>query len=368
MAVYLTNKVSGVEIKLNTNFRGVDEKGRVIFRPDGSAPGTRFFGTYSQLYWDGRTRNENGSPLLSCRENWSAKHVGRGQHKPTPKPAKPVAKPTTKPTTKPEDNTTPEQVRHKKFGLICDMIKAGINPYLWGPAGTGKSELAKQVAEFLGMPFYMISKVSDVFELKGFPNAEGKLVKTSFYKAFKYGGLLLFDEMECSDEQALKAFNGAMAQRIFDFPVEGMVEAHPNFKVIGAGNTGGTGATEEYTAANVLDASTLNRFKYIYVDYDKRIEMKCAKGDEKLVDFIRTLREASKRNGVNVLLSYRNITHLVQGREIGESYESNLISSVLKEKGTDEVRMLANNVFEDQKNPWSVAFQNIVTWGVENYR
>ncbi len=375
--VILTNTTSGQRIELNTNFRGVTPDGKVVFRPDGSKPGRRFFNTYTQLYWDGVTENENGCPLLTVICGWKAEHRGRGPRKPrTPKP-QPEPENVEQEQPQVEEPAvqivnTDEPVRHKKFDMLCKMVKKGIAPYLWGPSGTGKSELAKQTAQALGLPFYMICKVSDVFELKGFADAEGRLVENDFYKSMKHGGLLLFDEMDCSNENALKAFNGAMAQRCFSFPVEGMVEAHPDFRVIGAGNSGGTGATEEYTASNMIDASTLNRFKYIFVDYDERIELKCAKGDKQLVDFIHLLRESAKRNGVSQILSYRNINHLVEGQEIGEPIEENIISSVLKEKSTDEVRMMCNGLNLDfathPENKWLQALTKIYKNGVEVYR
>lgn len=63
---------------------------------------------------------------------------------------------------------------------------------------------------------------------------------SSMYKAFKYGGLFMLDEMDASIPEVLIILNAAIANRYFDFPAPiGYVEAHPNFRVVSAGNTFG---------------------------------------------------------------------------------------------------------------------------------
>ena len=211
--------------------------------------------------------------------------------------------------------TKVEGVQHEKFDMVCQLVYNNLPCYLWGPAGTGKTEMVRSVAKALGLPYYQAAKVTEVFTLTGFVDANGKYVESDFFRAFTKGGVFLFDEMDASDEESLVAFNAAISQRCFSFPGIGMKEAHPDFRVVGAGNTGGTGATEEYTGRRSLDASTLNRFFYVEIDNDEGLERVCANGDEKIVEFIHDLRQSAKAAGVTIVLSLRNITQRQRLRE-----------------------------------------------------
>ena len=205
-----------------------------------------------------------------------------------------------------------EPVKHKQFDKIVTMLRDGLNVYLYGAAGTGKNVLCQQIADELGLKFYCASSIKDPFELLGFPDANGRFVETEFYRAFTKGGLFMFDEMDNSSPSALTIANAALANRYITFPVHGRVDAHPDFKIIGAGNTNGKGADELYNEREQLGAATLNRFEFVKINYDRRIEMQIAKGDSELVDFVHDLRKSSKRTGYPFVVSYRNISSIMK--------------------------------------------------------
>lgn len=255
--------------------------------------------------------------------------------------------------------TKVEGVQHEKFDMVCQLVYNNLPCYLWGPAGTGKTEMVRSVAKALGLEYYQAAKVTEVFTLTGFVDANGQYVESDFYRAFTKGGLFLFDEMDASDEESLVAFNAAISQRCFSFPGVGMVEAHKDFRVVGAGNTGGTGATEEYTGRRSLDASTLNRFFYVEIGNDEGLERVCANGDEKIVEFIHDLRQSAKAAGVTIVLSLRNITQMSTLRSIFKDDEI-LRGCVIKEKDSDCVRMLLERM-EHTDNPWYKAMRKLRT-------
>ena len=255
--------------------------------------------------------------------------------------------------------TKVEGIQHKKFDMICQLVYNNLPCYLWGPAGTGKTEMVRSVAKALGLEYYQAAKVTEVFTLTGFVDANGQYVESDFYRAFTKGGVFLFDEMDASDEESLVAFNAAISQRCFSFPGIGMKEAHPDFRVVGAGNTGGTGATEEYTGRRSLDASTLNRFFYVEIDNDEGLERVCANGDEKIVEFIHDLRQSAKAAGVTIVLSLRNITQMSTLRSIFKEEEI-LRGCVIKEKDSDCVRMLLERMVHTD-NPWYKAMRKLRT-------
>ena len=196
------------------------------------------------------------------------------------------------------------------------LMKDGKIPYLWGPAGTGKTTAAQRIAAASGQKFYFTSSVFDKYDLTGFVDAQGQLIDTPLIRAILNGGDYLFDEWDVSDNQSVKFFNMLLSQRMFVIPKYGVVKCHPNFRVIAAGNTKGTGPTANYPTAVIQDASCRNRFVSIYYGYNEEIEMKLAKGDKALVSFVHDLRAAVKESGLDTVISYRNIINCKDMQEI----------------------------------------------------
>lgn len=200
-------------------------------------------------------------------------------------------------------------VTHEAFEKVLNLVNLDIPVFLSGAAGTGKNVICKQVAEGLGLDFYFTNAVTQEYQLKGFIDANGTYHETQFYKAFTNGGLFFLDEMDGSIPETLIVLNAAIANRYFDFPT-GKVEAHPDFRVVAAGNTVGTGADIEYTGRFQLDASSLDRFALIEVDYSPAIEEAVTNGNKELCKFARTFREITNQVGIRCLFSYRSMERI----------------------------------------------------------
>ena len=200
-------------------------------------------------------------------------------------------------------------VTHEAFEKVLNLVNLDIPVFLSGAAGTGKNVICKQVAEGLGLDFYFTNAVTQEYQLKGFIDANGTYHETQFYKAFTNGGLFFLDEMDGSIPETLIILNAAIANRYFDFPT-GKVEAHPDFRVVAAGNTVGTGADIEYTGRFQLDASSLDRFALIEVDYSPAIEEAVTNGNKELCKFARTFREITNQVGIRCLFSYRSMERI----------------------------------------------------------
>lgn len=228
-----------------------------------------------------------------------------------------------------------EGVTHEKFETVLKFVNNDIPVFLTGPAGTGKNVLCKQVAQALGLKFFFTNAVTQEYQLKGFTDAMGNYQETQFYKAFTQGGLFMLDEMDASIPEVLVILNAAIANRYFDFPAPiGYVEAHPDFKVIAAGNTYGTGASYEYVGRNQLDAASLNRFAVVRIGYSTTIENNVAGGDLKLADFCRAFRDAAHKAGQQVVVSYRNIGMIAKMKQImdlDEVLETCLVKGIEKD-------------------------------------
>lgn len=246
-----------------------------------------------------------------------------------------------------------------KFKAICTTIAKGYPLYMYGDAGTGKSHTAKQVAEALGLDFYESQQVLFAHEMKGYGDAGGNFVPTPFFKAFTEGGLFFLDEIDASQPEALVVLNTAIANRRFDFPVIGNVEAHPNFRVIAAGNTKMTGADIEYTARSVQDASTKNRFFFTNVDYTKEIEDMLAGNDISIANFCRDLRHAKTAAQITLCVSYRSIQTLAD-KDMQEAWglKDLIMGGIFKELEIDEIRILYNYL-ENKSNKWAKAMASL---------
>lgn len=241
------------------------------------------------------------------------------------------------------------------FEEICDYVSDGQPVYLYGAAGCGKSHTAEQVANALGLDFYTQSQVLFAHDVKGYGDANGNYQETPFFKAFTKGGLFFIDEMDASAPDALVVLNTAIANRMYDFPVVGNVKAHENFRIIAAGNTALTGADTEYTARAVQDASTINRFSFFEMSYDKAIELPImAKGDEVLYNFVCDLRNAIKETRIQLCVSYRQTSTLATEKATKYGRDKALMRNVFGGRDADEIRIL-HEALADKSNVWAMA-------------
>lgn len=235
---------------------------------------------------------------------------------------------------------------HEAYDDIKAMVKADIPVYLYGPAGCGKNYTIKKIAKELGLEFYFVNSIQDYFKLTGFIDGNGRFHETEFYKAFTGGGLFFLDELDASIPDALILLNAAIANRYFSFPT-GQVDAHPDFRVIAAGNTAGNGADELYTGRSVIDISSLDRFCSMPFEYDKNVELAIAEGNIELVNFIRELRRIAKENGIRAVFSYRAIEQTTALEKINMDMGKILKFAIFKGMSIDDINTF--NVWNDTK-------------------
>lgn len=239
-------------------------------------------------------------------------------------------------------------ITHEEFETVLKFVANDEPVFLTGPAGSGKNVLCKQIADALGLKFYFTNAVTQEYKLTGFTDAMGKYQETQFYKAFTQGGVFMLDEMDASIPEVLVILNAAIANRYFDFPAPiGYVEAHPDFRVIAAGNTTGHGADFNYVGRNQLDAASLDRFAIVRIDYSPSIENSVA-GDIEIADFCRDFRRAAEEAGVQVIVSYRAIGRLAKMLHI-LSVRKALETCLLKGLEKDDVNMIVGKMHVDGK-------------------
>ena len=164
-------------------------------------------------------------------------------------------------------------IQHNMFSKVLSTISNGNHLYLVGPAGTGKSTIAENASQALGLGFSSKSCSSQSTEasLLGYMSAVGDYVGTSFRTAYETGQVFLLDEVDNGNPNILTVLNSALSNSFMAFP-DGMVTRHKNFVLVATANTFGNGATAEYVGRNALDKAFLDRFVSLNIDYDADIE------------------------------------------------------------------------------------------------
>lgn len=166
-----------------------------------------------------------------------------------------------------------EGIQHMVFPTVLMGIQEAEPLWLVGPAGTGKSTLAEQAAEALGLEFSAKSCSSQTTEttLLGYMNATGGYVTTEFRKRYETGGVFLLDEVDNGNPNVLTVLNSALSNGFMAFP-DGMVRRHKDFVLVATANTFGNGATADYVGRNPIDKAFLDRFSFITVGIDPLVE------------------------------------------------------------------------------------------------
>lgn len=169
--------------------------------------------------------------------------------------------------------------KSKTFKQVVDDLTLRNNVYLYGKAGTGKTVLAKQVAEFLHTPikeggygmgsgdaYYILNcsqwtspiQIIGGFSIKGYE--EGQLEK-----AWRNGGVLILDELPKLDPNTAGLLNDALSMsadegaKLTNGKGEKIVK-HPDFMVVGAGNTDMKSTSVNFSGNNRQDYSLVDRF------------------------------------------------------------------------------------------------------------
>ena len=170
---------------------------------------------------------------------------------------------------------------------VIQLARARENILLVGPAGSGKTTLAGQVAKALDLPFAHISLSGGVSET----NLTGTLlpikaggqfayVSVAFVDLYENGGVFLLDDLGGASADTMLCINSALANgamRIEHKIESPEIKRHKDFVCIGATNV--THASASYTGQEAIDLSVLDRFVTgtVTMDYSEMLE-------EKLID------------------------------------------------------------------------------------
>jgi hypothetical protein len=184
---------------------------------------------------------------------------------------------------------------HEMFGYCLTLVEAGQPVLAIGDAGTGKSYLASQLADYMGLEYSeapmtpgatrgdLLGRhtMSGTFRItpdteNGGWIAEGNgFISAEFVERYSGGGLFNFEEIDAADPGMLIVVNNCLESNTLYNTISGEKHTkHSTFGTWATANTFGLGANREYTGREKLDFATLDRFRMgrAIIEIDPRIE------------------------------------------------------------------------------------------------
>lgn len=169
---------------------------------------------------------------------------------------------------------------HPMAGAILSIMRRGKPAFFYGPAGTGKTEFAQQVAARWGRPFVRIScdDQTDAQTLMGMtvPDGQGgvKWQDGQLTAAIRRPGtIILVDEPSAARPGALLVLQAVLDgdRRLHIAETGEVVPVAPDVVILLADNTNGTGdPSGQYAGTRILNRATLDRpdgfFLFDYLD------------------------------------------------------------------------------------------------------
>lgn len=227
------------------------------------------------------------------------------------------------------NDTLPFEIHEETHAVLPDLLVglgSGCHVMLVGPAGTGKSTMAKQAARALALEFHALSvgPTTPTSKMFGYLDAGGTYHRTPLREAYEHGGLMLLDELDNGHPGLLAELNQALSLDVCAFP-DGMIPRHPRFRMVATANTYGHGGERQYVGRQALDAATLDRFVVLDVPVDEALETRVARRHcpsaltelEKLLREVRGLRKKAAEKKLPVMFSPRASIHAARLLDAG---------------------------------------------------
>lgn len=195
------------------------------------------------------------------------------------------------------------EIPHFLFGYALVLAENRQPIMLVGPAGTGKSHLAVQLADYLELPYgetpmspgatrgdllgrhtiggmdraiaaAALSRTEILESLADGEGSNGGFIAAEFAECYGRGGLFNFEEIDAADAGMLIVLNNALASnRLYNSANGEMIDKSENFIAFSTANTFGLGANREFIRER-LDAATIDRWRMgrIIVPLDENVE------------------------------------------------------------------------------------------------
>jgi MoxR-like ATPase len=229
-----------------------------------------------------------------------------------------------------EFEVSPDYIPPKEFPEIVALVQAGVNVLLVGPAGSGKSRLAREVAVALKQTahepvnFGGSMRYPQIFGSTKLVVNEAGVQVTKFEPAMllqqvQKPGIQPIDEVFSAEPDVTNGLNGLLesSTRAISTP-DGIVKMHPECRVIATANTNGRQVSNMYQGALVQDFSLLDRFVQVKVGYNPEVERKMLERledpdvEDYLHEKLQNLRAKIEENNIQFDPSTRKLLDVIK--------------------------------------------------------
>ena len=230
----------------------------------------------------------------------------------------------------------PELVPDVNDGYVYEMedlknallaIELNIPTYVWGHAGTGKTEFFEQITARTNRPLIRVQHTVNTEESHVIGMWTVKDGQTVFQlgplaMAMKYGWTYLADEYDFALPSVLSVYQPVLEGKPLVIKeadeANRVIRPHKNFRFLATGNTNGSGdETGLYQGTSIQNAANYDRFgmvihkKYMKPDLEAKILVNRAGIDgedaKKLVDFANRVRESYDGSKISNTISPRTL-------------------------------------------------------------
>lgn len=204
-------------------------------------------------------------------------------------------------------------MKHNKYSEVVTLVNASVPVLLTGERGSGKTTLAKDVAEYLKLEFFSMSmtRQTTLSHLLGFMNVNGIYIPSQLRTASENGGVFLLDEVDASDPNVLLCLN-TIENGFISFP-DKIVHVHKDFRLMATSNPQDN--HREYNGRAKLDASTLDRFDIISVEKDDILEQSIV--DYHTYSHMELIRKCLAKINSPTYISMRDSIRFNKRKELG---------------------------------------------------
>lgn len=204
----------------------------------------------------------------------------------------------------PAHGTNADYIKPDIYEAIKKAVLARLNPIIFGPAGSGKSRLCKELAHDLDKPFHTMSfsgglRYSQVFGSMAIYEGSTQWKPAPLLEWIQSPALILLDEIFSADPEVLLGLNSLLEPdtRNITTPA-GTFEVNPETSFIACSNSNGRQQARQYTGTTRTDDSLLDRLiPPFFMDYDPKAEKKIIAGliDADTARTLTTLLELFRR-------------------------------------------------------------------------
>ena len=217
---------------------------------------------------------------------------------------------------------------------VADIIQRwelGLRVMLVGPAGSGKTTMARHAAEAVKQPLTVVSCNPEygAGAYYGHNTINGTFLPGPVYRAAQEGHVLLFDEVDNGDANSQLTINNLLDNSghisVPNCSETPMIKIHPDFKFLCAANTYGRGCDRMYVGRNQMDEAFLDRFAggVLDIDYDNRMEGRIARKYTHGVSILEFHRELRKRTRDQKMRRVVSTRMLIAACKLAEVHDQN---------------------------------------------